>query len=123
MRQVEIRNWAEDVFALHRFFGHPTDGAMTDMGLQSFRLDLIDEERNEVRDGFRRQSREEVLDGCIDLIVVTLGTAVAAGFTPEQIQAAWNEVQRANATKVRNGPGKWTKPADWRPPDYTEILG
>lgn len=59
-------------------------------------------------------SRVQLLDGIVDAMYVTLGTAVAAGFTDAEIAAAFAEVHRSNMTKL------W--PAhlvDTRPPNTT----
>jgi predicted HAD superfamily Cof-like phosphohydrolase len=58
----------------------------------------------------------EVVDGLCDLIYVTLGVAVEAGF---RLGPFFHEVHRSNMTKV-GGPvredGKVLKPDTWEPP-------
>lgn len=58
----------------------------------------------------------EVVDGLCDLIYVTLGVAVEAGF---RLNPFFAEVHRSNMTKV-GGPvredGKVLKPDTWKPP-------
>lgn len=61
-----------------------------------FRLDFIKEELDETFDAFFKKDDVEVLDGLIDILVVTLGTLDAFKCkTPE----AWNDVFNSNMTK------------------------
>lgn len=67
------------------------------------------------------------LHEAMDVIVVLLGTLLAAGFTPEMIDDAWTEVMRANLHKVRDGfrtnsDGKIIKPDDWTPANLLPII-
>ena len=66
----------------------------------------------------------EVADGCADLAVVTLGTAVACGF---DLELVFTEVMRANNTKFRSGAtfredGKFVKSPDFEDPDVAGVL-
>ncbi len=65
---------------------------------------------------------EEVVDGCADISVVTIGTLIAIGVDDEPIL---EEVDAANLRKFgpggrRREDGKWLKPPDWTPPN---IMG
>lgn len=92
-------------------------------------------------------SRVQLLDGIADALYVTYGTAVAAGFTDDQIAAAFAEVHRSNMTKlwpdhlvqtrppntkatqthggwiVKRGDGKVIKPPTYLPPRLGSICG
>lgn len=64
----------------------------------------------------------EIVDGCCDTNVVSLGTLSACGVSDV---GPMDEVLNANQRKFdpggyRREDGKWCKPADWTPPD---ILG
>ncbi len=66
----------------------------------------------------------EVVDGCADISVVTIGTLIAFGVDDE---AVLEEVDRANLRKFGPGArvredGKWLKPLDWEPPDINGVL-
>jgi predicted HAD superfamily Cof-like phosphohydrolase len=67
---------------------------------------------------------EEVVDGCADISVVTIGTLIAIGVDDEPIL---EEVDQANLRKFgpggrRRADGKWLKPPDWTPPDILGVL-
>lgn len=66
----------------------------------------------------------EVVDGCADISVVTIGTLVAFGVADRPIIEA---VDAANLAKFgpgghRREDGKWIKSPDWVPPDIAGIL-
>ncbi len=65
---------------------------------------------------------EEIVDGCADISVVTMGTLIAFGVDDEPVL---EEVDSANLRKFAEGSyrredGKWMKPPGWSPPD---IIG
>lgn len=83
---------------------------------------LIEEEYREVVDALHSENLASIAQELVDLIVVTLGTAVSYGIDLNQV---WNLVQKANMAKV-GGPkredGKILKPEGWQRPDVaTEI--
>lgn len=71
----------------------------------------------------------EELDGCLDLIWVTLGYCIAKGWN---VPGAWEEVWSTNMAKLQEDPdtgkikrrpdGKILKPADWKAPDLTPFV-
>ena len=61
-----------------------------------FRLNFIDEERDETWEAFDNRHPEEIVDGLIDLCVIAIGTLDALGVCP---YTAWNEVHKANMSK------------------------
>lgn len=88
---------------------------------------LIREEFDEfVRDYF---AGDEVgqLDGCMDLIWVTLGYCYMKGF---DVKGAWDEVARSNLSKIdsvtgkviKRNDGKVLKPEGWTPPDLKPFV-
>ncbi len=67
---------------------------------------------------------EEVVDGCADISVVTIGTLIAFGIDDEPVL---EEVDAANLRKFapgghRRADGKWIKPPDWTPPDIDGVI-
>ncbi len=65
---------------------------------------------------------KEVVDGCADISVVTIGTLIAFGVDDEPVL---EEVDASNLRKFGEGSyrredGKWMKPPGWTPPD---IMG
>jgi predicted HAD superfamily Cof-like phosphohydrolase len=67
---------------------------------------------------------KEVVDGCIDVSVVTRGTLSAFGVSDKELL---KEVDKNNLAKFgpggyRREDGKWCKPKDHQPPDIKGIL-
>lgn len=95
------------------------------------REDLINEEVNrELMQALLVKDMVGVADGIIDSIYVLIGMGHEFGLP---LEALWNEVQRANASKaveqpdgtykvVRRADGKVLKPEGWTPPDIEGVL-
>jgi predicted HAD superfamily Cof-like phosphohydrolase len=88
---------------------------------------LVREEFDEfVRDYFACDSVGQ-LDGCMDLIWVTLGYCYMKGF---DVEGAWAEVARSNLSKIdsvtgkviKRNDGKVLKPEGWTPPNLTPFV-
>lgn len=94
----------------------------------AFRLDLLSEEYNETMKAWRDGDAEEIVDGLIDLIVISIGTLELAGV---DVQKAWDEVMRANMSKKRgvkkgrehSGGFDVVKPEDWVGPNHSGNHG
>lgn len=121
-------DWLSDVRDMHAKFGfHDAVDSMDQEKLEeflAFRIKFLQEELDEIRSA---QTPEEVLDGLVDLAVVTLGTIDAFDCDG---QSAWDEVLRANFEKKigekatrKNSFGfpDLVKPEGWRGPDYSRI--
>lgn len=80
----------------------------------------------ELKEAFFRKDTVAVLDSICDSLVVVLGTAVACGFTPEQVSAGFQEVMRSNMSKFIDGhrreDGKWMKGPSYSPPNLAPII-
>jgi len=66
----------------------------------------------------------EVVDGCADISVVTIGTLIAFGVDDEPVL---EEVDESNLRKFEPGSyrrddGKWIKPPGWTPPDIRAAI-
>lgn len=65
----------------------------------------------------------EIADGCADLMVVTIGTAIACGIDLDPI---FQEVHRSNMSKFIDGhrreDGKWIKGPAYSPPNIKAEL-
>ena len=87
----------------------------------------MEEEFKEFIDAHWNSDDIEMLDGCMDLIWVTLGFCHMKGY---DVQKAWDEVLRSNMAKVdpttgkviRREDGKILKPEGWTPPHLWEVL-
>lgn len=124
MSQDEIK----DVQAFHQRFGMVVGGDPGHLTRRYVkeRIDLIQEELNELKDAADRDCLVDQLDALVDMVYVIKGTAVAMGFT-KLWRAAWNEVQRANMSKERGvGPRgnkvDAVKPAGWLAPRLGALL-
>lgn len=93
-----------------------------------FRMHLLQEEFSETNAAFYSEDAEEWIDGHIDLIVIAIGNLELAGVNT---QKAWDEVQRANMSKIRGvKPGREEsngfdvlKPSGWKGPDHSDNHG
>lgn len=86
---------------------------------------LLEEESAEAMDAMAENDIVEIIDGCVDTIVVAIGNLHARGLTPEQIQYAIQKVVVSNNTKLpmsRDKNGKIVKSANWIAPDFTDII-
>ena len=91
-------------------------------------LDLIDEERGELKDAIIAGDRVEQLDALVDILVVTIGAIRAGGFDGE---GAWKEVMDTNFAKIDSTTGKVTKredgkvlkPEGWKAPELAQFVG
>lgn len=66
----------------------------------------------------------EIVDGCADLSVVSIGTLSALGVYD---YAILREVDQSNLNKFdpgghRRDDGKWIKPPNWKPPQLAKII-
>jgi predicted HAD superfamily Cof-like phosphohydrolase len=90
-------------------------------------LDLIDEERDELKEAIEAGDKVEQLDALVDILVVTMGAIRAAGWDGE---GAWKEVMRTNFAKVdpetgkvrKREDGKVLKPEGWKSPDLAQFV-
>jgi len=75
----------------------PERPIMPDPVTQNLRYRLIDEEAQELAEA---TDKTEYLDAIGDLLYVVYGGALAAGFSPHQVDAAFTEIHRSNMSKV-----------------------
>ena len=64
------------------------------------RYKLIREELEELHEALINKDNTEALDAIIDIMYVTLGTAVELGISSEVIEKAFNEVHKSNMSKL-----------------------
>lgn len=104
-----------------------TEVAMTPKFL-AFRMRFLVEELFEGIEACENGNAEKLVDALIDLIVVAAGTL---SIGKVDAQKAWNEVRRANMSKVRqanpnrigSGGADLVKPEGWKEPDHSDNLG
>lgn len=91
--------------------------------VMSLRVNLIGEELGELCAAFNQRDLIQTYDAILDLLVVTIGTAVACGL---EIEPGWEEVHRSNMTKFIDGhrrpDGKWIKGPSYSPANLKPII-
>jgi predicted HAD superfamily Cof-like phosphohydrolase len=96
--------------------------SIPDDGTKALRLQLIQEEFDELREALNRQDLAAVAKELADLLYVVYGTAVSCGIDMEPV---FREVHRSNMSKVgghKRADGKWVKPPGYSPAAITPIL-
>lgn len=120
----------EDVAAFHERFGLTYNGKprLLDSATIRFRLKFLEEELMEFRVSAISDDMPGMADALVDLVYVAMGTAYMMGLP---WQPLWNEVQRANMSKVRAGSADESKrgssldvvkPEGWKGPDIEGVL-
>ena len=89
----------------------PERPALPDPITVNLRYRLVDEEAQELSES---TSAVEYLDAIGDLLYVVYGAALAAGFSPHQVDAAFTEIHRSNMSKVWTDDELDRIPADCR---------
>lgn len=93
-----MTDWVKDIAEMHQKYGVNTvvekmDKETLQKFLQ-FRIDFLQEELDELK--ANTNNPEEIVDACIDLCVVAIGTLDAFGVDSH---SAWQEVFQANMNK------------------------
>lgn len=130
-------NVFQDQRTLMDAFGHSTSFLHYEQ--VSLLQDLVDEEHDELDTGLSKLHAEylgndkgvspavmaEVIDGAVDLLVVTLGLLYSLGV---DAQGAWDAVLASNMSKVqadgfvqKDGNGKVMKGPGFEPPDLLPL--
>ncbi len=99
---------------------------MPDFNLAALRLDLIEEEVQELRDGLGRSSLLEVADALTDILYVVYGAGHAFGV---DLDDCFHEVHRSNMTKLGEDgrplyreDGKVMKGPNYEEPDLDQFI-
>jgi len=130
---LEPQGGYQDVADFNTKFDVPTAPALSLLSREKFeyRLNFLNEELIEFQESHEKGDLTTAVDSLIDLVYVAYGTAQMMGVTGEQWKRAWDEVQRANMSKVRvtdAGQSKRKtsldviKPEGWKGPDH-RFLG
>ena len=88
----------------------------------ALRVNLIQEEFNELREALVQRDVEAVAKELADLLYVVYGTAVSCGL---DMAPVFREVHRSNMSKVgghKRADGKWIKPPGYSPARLQPIL-
>jgi predicted HAD superfamily Cof-like phosphohydrolase len=113
-----------DVLAFHHKFNAHIGAKpkVPPLEVVELRRTLIDEECEEVIDALASENLAEIAKELADLIVVTLGTAVAYGI---DLNPVWDLVHKSNMAKTGGGnrnDGKILKPLNWEKPDIAKEI-
>jgi predicted HAD superfamily Cof-like phosphohydrolase len=99
-----------------------TSPAIPDEATCALRMNLIQEEFDELRQALAQRDVEAVAKELADVLYVVYGTAVSCGL---DMQPVFREVHRSNMSKVgghKRADGKWLKPPDYAPARLQPIL-
>lgn len=116
--QQQVKEWMEEAEQ-----ACPDKPEFPSSEIADLRLDLIQEETNELAEADSLGELDKVADALADLMYVVLGTAVAYGIDLEPV---FQEVHRSNMTKFIDGhkreDGKWIKGPSYSPANIQPII-
>lgn len=125
-----MRKQINQVKEFHKIYGLPVRYKPELLPFREMKLrsELLEEETAEIIDAHRQHNIEEVVDGIVDLLYVTIGLAVQMGVS-DKLEECFDEVQRSNMSKldsngkpiVRSG-GKILKGTNFIKPNLKDIL-
>lgn len=96
--------------------------AIPDAATCALRMNLMQEELDELREALAQRDVEAVAKELADVLYVVYGTAVSCGI---DMAPVFREVHRSNMSKVgghRRADGKWIKPPDYSPARLQPVL-
>ena len=96
--------------------------SLPDEATCALRVNLMQEEFDELREALAQRDIEAVAKELADLLYVVYGTAVSCGI---DMASVFREVHRSNMSKVgghKRADGKWIKPPDYSPARLQPIL-
>lgn len=101
----------------------PSKPSVASDDIQRLRIDLIEEELNELMGAFVENNEVKIADAIGDLLYVVIGTAVSCGIDMEPI---FQEIHRSNMSKFIDGhkreDGKWIKGPSYSLANLKPIL-
>jgi predicted HAD superfamily Cof-like phosphohydrolase len=120
----------KDIDAFHKKFKFEKNnkvGIPDNNELVNFRTAFLLEELAEYAQAITKKDAAGALDALVDIVYIALGTAWLFNLPFEQ---AWQEVQRANMSKIRTKSKSKkrgtsfdvVKPKGWRPPDIEQVI-
>lgn len=118
------KDWQTDVIAFQLKFGGLINDtpAIPDQKTIDLRMDLLEEEVEELSENLRGGNLVKTADALGDIMYVVIGTAISCGIN---LQPIWDEVHRTNMLKEGGGrrdDGKVLKPKGWKPPNIEKLL-
>lgn len=127
---IDCDTLIKDIDSFHKKFKFEKNekvGIPDDNELVNFRTSFLMEELAEYTQAITKKDTAGALDALVDIVYIALGTAWLFNLPFEK---AWNEVQKANMSKVRaksKSKKRGTKfdvikPKDWKAPDIEEVI-
>lgn len=124
------RDLFADVTAFHRKFELPQQQfpSLPDLEILQLKLNHLHEELQEIENGVDMKDLEQVFDGIIDLVYVSLGLAY---FCNLPFNEGWQRVHWANMQKIRakrpedskrGSTFDIIKPAGWQAPKLDDLI-
>ncbi len=120
-----VPNIVNNVREFHIKYGLGYKGPVRDLtrDQQKARLEHLREEISELIIGFEDNDREAILDACVDIVYVAIGTAYHHGF---DFNEAWRRVHEANMKKIRGSTKRSAedviKPEGWKEPNLKDLI-
>ncbi|MEM9468798.1 MAG: nucleoside triphosphate pyrophosphohydrolase family protein [Pseudomonadota bacterium] len=121
----------EQVQEFHETYGLPVESEQTTASEQTkkLRINLLQEELDELKEALENDDMVETLDALIDLQYVLDGAFLSFGLQNVKM-AAFEEVHRSNMSKLgedgkpirREGDGKVMKGPNYFKPDMTQFI-
>lgn len=126
------RTTLEQVQEFHETYGLPVRGEidLTCAQTKELRINLLQEELDELKEALANDDAQETLDALIDLQYVLDGAFLSFGMQALK-EIAFDEVHRSNMSKLgadgkpirREGDGKVMKGPNYFAPDLSKFIG
>lgn len=125
-----MTNEINQVKDFHEKFGIPVSDYpdYIDIERQALRINILQEEVNELSKAMGEDNMVEIADGIVDCIYILFGTAIEYGLH-RKLEAMFHEVHRSNMSKlgidgkpIYREDGKVLKGPGYSPPDLGSIL-
>ena len=128
---TQNKNTLDQVQEFHETYGLPVENEQTTGSEQTkeLRINLLQEELDELKEALANDDYVETLDALIDLQYVLDGAFLSFGMQDVK-EAAFNEVHRSNMSKLgedgkpihREGDGKVMKGPNYFKPDMVQFI-
>jgi len=98
-----MSNYIEEVLEFHKTFNHKIEDKpdLTDLKTNELRVNLLQEELDELKEALEQEDIVEVLDALCDIQYVLSGAVLSLGYR-HVFNDAFEEVHRSNMSKLCN---------------------
>jgi predicted HAD superfamily Cof-like phosphohydrolase len=119
----------EMVLKFQETFGHKNRKHYPTNPNETIRVELIQEELDELKEALELKDPVETLDAIIDLLFLVYGAAAEFGFSEEVVDLAFEEVYESNMSKlgedgqpIYREDGKVLKGPNFRKPNLAQFI-